>query len=84
MSVFRPVGVAGLGSMPITLVGSIALLLVLLRFISFEVVLSATSNSKREVPMMQTLTDDIRIFLSSVFETIWAIGVGGVVGLLSA
>lgn len=33
--------------------------------------------------MVKTLTARTRIFLSSVFETIWAIGVGGVVGHLA-
>lgn len=34
--------------------------------------------------MVKTLTARTRIFLSSAFETIWAIGVGGVVGHLLA
>lgn len=80
----RPTGVAGLGSIPIALVGSVALLLILLRFISVNVVLPATSNSEKEVPMVKTLTDRTRVFLSSMFETMWAIGVGSVVGHLSA
>ena len=80
----RPTGVVGMGSIPIALVGSVALLIILLRYISVNVVLTATSNSEKEVPMAKTLTVRTRVFLSSIFETMWAIGVGGVVGHLSA
>jgi len=66
------------------LVGSIALLLSLLRFISVNVVLQATSNSKKEVSMVKILTARTRTLVSSIFETMWAIGVGSVVGHLSA
>lgn len=66
------------------LVGSIVLLLILLRYISISVVLSATETCQnREVPMKKTLTAKILVFLGSLYETIWAIGVGSVVGLLS-
>jgi hypothetical protein len=84
MSALRPTGVAGWGSIPLAFVGSIALLLILLRYISVNVVLPATSNSEKEAPMVKALTDRTRVFLSSMFETMWAIGVGGVVGHLSA
>ena len=80
----RPTGVTGWGSIPLAFVGSIALLLILLRYISVNVVLPATSNSEKGVPMVKALTDRTRVFLSSMFETMWAIGVGGVVGHLSA
>ena len=81
---FRPIGVIGGGSIPLAFVGSTALLLVLLRFISLNLVPSANDNSNKEVSMVKTLTARTRIFLSSAFETIWAIGVGGVVGHLLA
>jgi hypothetical protein len=84
LSVLRPIGVVGWGSIPLALVGSVALLLVLLRYVSINVVLPATSNSNKEVPMVKTLTARTRVFLSSIFETMWAIGVGGVVGHLAA
>lgn len=80
----RPTGVVGMGSIPRALVGSVALLIILLRYVSVNVVLTATSNSKKEVSIAQTLTVRTRVFLSSIFETMWAIGVGGVVGHLSA
>lgn len=80
----RPTGVAGWGSIPLTLVGSIALLLILLRYISVNVVLPATSNSEKGVFMVKALTGRTRAFLNSTFETMWAIGVGSVVGHLSA
>lgn len=64
-----------------TLVGSVALLLVLLRYISINLILSGQNNIK-EVSMAKTLTARTRVFLSSIFETTWAIGVGGVVGHL--
>ncbi len=34
--------------------------------------------------MVKTLNARTRVFLSSIFETLWAIGVGGVVGHLLA
>lgn len=80
----RPTGVVGMGSTPIALVGSVALLIILLRYISVNVILLANSNSEKEVPMAKTLTVRTCVLLSSIFETMWAIGVGGVVGHLSA
>jgi hypothetical protein len=68
---------------PVALVGSAALLLLLLRYISLNLVPSGRTNIK-EVSMDKTLTARTRAFLSSLFETSWAIGVGGVVGHLSA
>lgn len=65
------------------LVGSVALLLVLLRYTSIMLAPSGQPNNK-EVSMAKTLTARIRVFLSSFFETSWAIGVGGVVTHLSA
>lgn len=82
-SAFRPIGVIGWGSIPLALVGSVALLLILLRYISLNLVLSANDNSEKEVSMVKTLTVRTRVLLSSIFETIWATGVGGVVGHLS-
>lgn len=73
-----------MGSIPIALVGSVALLIILLHYVSVNVILLATSNSKKEVHMAKTLTVRTRVFLRSIFETMWAIGVGGAVGHLSA
>lgn len=73
-----------MGSIPIAIVGSVALLIILLRYISLNVVLPATRSSEKEVPMAKILTVRARVFLSSILETMWAIGVGGVVGNLSA
>ena len=64
------------------LVGSVALLLVLLRYVCIRLIPSGQNNIK-EVPMVKTLTARTRIFFSSALETMWAIGVGGVVGHLS-
>lgn len=83
-SALRPIGVTGWGSIPLALVGSIALFLFLLQYVSVRLVLSANEDSKKEVPMVTTLTARARVFLSSAIETMWAIGVGGVVGHLSA
>lgn len=69
--------------LPVTLVGSVALLLLMLRYLSLRLIPSDQANMK-EVPMAKTLTACIRVFFSSAFETLWAIGVGGVVGHLSA
>ena len=66
-----------------TLVGSVALLLVLLRYASINLIPSDQNNIK-EVSMVKTLTARTRVFLSSIFETTWAIGVGSVVGHLLA
>ena len=66
---------------PLVLVGSVVLLLVLLRYISINLIPTGQNNIK-EVFMDKTLTVRTRIFLSSVFETLWAIGVGGAVGHL--
>lgn len=83
-SAFRPIGVVGGGlAIPVTLVGSVALLLVLLRYASINLIPSDQNNIK-EVSMVKTLTARTRVFLSSIFETTWAIGVGSVVGHLLA
>jgi hypothetical protein len=54
----------------------------LLRYISIRLIPSDQGNIM-EVPMVKTLTARTRIFFSSAFETIWAIGVGSVVVHLS-
>ena len=83
-SVFRPVGVIGGGlTNPVALVGFVALLLVLLRYISISLIPSGQGNTK-EVPMKKTLTVRTRMFFCSALETIWAIGVGSVGGHLSS
>ena len=64
-------------------VGSIAFLLILLRYASIRLSPSA-HDSKKEVSMVKTLTVKTRKLVSSTLETIWAIGVGGVAGHLSA
>jgi hypothetical protein len=68
-------------TIPVALVGSVALLLVLLRYVSIRLIPVGQNNIK-EVSMVKTLNARTRIFLSSVFESMWAIGVGGVVGHL--
>lgn len=70
-------------AIPVALVGSVALLLVLLRYISINLISSDQDNIK-EVSMAKTLTVRTRVFFSSFFETTWAIGVGGAVAHLSA
>ncbi|RLA43475.1 MAG: hypothetical protein DRR42_21670 [Gammaproteobacteria bacterium] len=80
-SAFSPIGVVGGGSIPLAFVGSIALLLILLRYVSIRLVPLANDNSEKEVPMVKTLTARTRIFLSSSFETLWAIGLSSVAGL---
>lgn len=81
MSEFRPIGAVGGGSIPPAIVGSIALLFILLRYVSIRLVPLANENSDKGVFMVKTLTARTRIFLSSAFETIWAIGVSSVAGL---
>lgn len=62
------------------LVGFIVLLIVL-RFFSLKLVLSDNDSNTKEAKMKKTST--ARIMVSSVLETVWAIGVGGIVGQLS-
>ena len=63
-------------------VGSIVLLLVLLRYISIKMISSNQDNIK-EVPMKITLNARIQTFISSLLETGSAIGVGIVAAHLS-
>lgn len=82
MSVFRPMGALGGGvTLPVLLVGSVAFLLVLLRYVSIRLIPMGQDNIK-EVSMGKTLKARSRVFLSSVFESLWATGVGGIVGHL--
>ena len=81
-SVFRPIGVIGGGEIPMAFVGSIVFLLVLLRYVCIRLSPSAQNNI-REVPMGKTLTVKARELSSTVLETIWTIGAGGVAGHLS-
>jgi len=78
-STLRPIGVVGGGSIPLAIVGSIALLLTLLHYVSSRLV-SLVNEYNKEVSMVKTLTARTRVFLSSTFETIWAIGVSSVTG----
>lgn len=79
----RPIGVIGGGlTIPVAIVGSVALLLFVLRYVSIRLISSDQDNIK-EVAMDKTLKARTRIFLSSMVESIWATGVGGVVGHLS-
>ena len=80
-SVFWPIGGIGQGSIPLAFVGFVAFLLILLRFFSLKLVLSASDNSIKGVPMKKTST--VRIFVSSILETMWVTGVSSVVGHLS-
>lgn len=83
MSVLRLIGEIGQGSIPWTLVGSVALFFVFLRYLSIQLASTTTLDKKQEVPMEQTLIARTRIFFSSLFETMWATGVGCVAGHLS-
>jgi len=82
-SVFRPIGALGGGGIPIAFVGSIAFLLILLRYVSIRLSPTAQDNIK-EVSMAKTLTVKALVLISTVLETIWAIGAGSVAGHLSA
>lgn len=70
-------------ALPVALVVSVVLLLVLLRYISINLISSDHHNNK-EVSMAKTLTARTRVLFSSILETTWAIGVGGAVAHLSA
>ena len=80
---FRLIGGVGQGSIPWMFVGSMALLLFLLRYLSQMLVLSFNDGSNKEVPMVKTLIARTQVLFSSVLETIWAIGAGNIGGHLS-
>lgn len=76
-------GEIGQGSIPWAFVGSVALIFVLIRYVSIQLVLSTTADINEEVSMAKTLKARTRILFSSVFETTWATGVGYAAGHLS-
>ncbi len=80
---FRLIGGIDQGSIPWMFVGSIALLLCFLRYLSQILALSINVISYKEVPMAKAIYVRTQVFLSSMFETIWAIGVGIIGGHLS-
>ena len=69
-----------MGSIPYMFVGFIAFLLISLRYASIRFIPLVNESSKKEVSMVKTFTAKTRIFLSSVLETIWALGVSSVAG----
>ena len=79
----RLIGEIGQGSIPWAFVGSMALIFVLLRYVSIQLASSTTADKYREVSMVKTLKARARILLSSTFETSWAAGVGYAAGHLS-
>lgn len=76
-------GEIGQGSIPWAFVGSVALIFVLIRYVSIQLVLSTTADNSEEVSMVKTLKARARILFSSVFETTWATGVSYAAGHLS-
>ena len=80
--VFRSAGVVCWGSIPYVIVGFIAFLIVL-RVLSLILVSSNNSNMKKEGSSMEKAEKKTKIVTSVVLETIWAIGVGIIVGQLS-
>ncbi|SHJ45303.1 hypothetical protein SAMN05519226_2128 [Cycloclasticus pugetii] len=64
-------------------VGSVAFLLILLRYVYIRLGPSGQYNIK-EVSMVKALTVKAHALFSSILETIWAIGASGVSGHLSA
>ncbi len=83
ISVFRLIGGIGQGSFPWMCVGFIALIFVLLRYLSIRLASTTTVDKNKEVPMGQTLLANTYTFFSSLLETVWAIGVGYIAGHLS-
>lgn len=79
--VFRPIGVASVGSIPISMiVGFIAL--AILRFFSLMYVLLDSNENCKESKMEKTKVTTVKqkvkvigLFMSSGIETIWAIGI---------
>ncbi len=83
MSALRLIGGIGQGSIPWMFVSSIALLFFLLRYLSHMLVLSFNDNSIKEKPMVKTLIARVQVFLSSILETVWALGASNIGGHLS-
>ena len=77
-------GFVSWGSIPLTCVGFVAVLfaLLFLRILSHCSAPSVGHNGAKEVAMEKTI-DRIRLSFSFLFETMWAIGVGGVAWSLS-
>ena len=63
-------------------VGSVVLMLFLLRYVSIRLIPS-DQDSTKGVSMVKTLKARSRIFLSSIVESLWATGFGAVAGHLS-
>ncbi len=84
VNAFRSVGVVGDGSLtiPMTVVASVAFLLIMLRYLTI-ILMPSNQDSMKEVPMEKTLTRCTRIFCCSVVEILCATGVGAVAGHLS-
>ncbi|CAK8724340.1 hypothetical protein KKHLCK_13970 [Candidatus Electrothrix laxa] len=84
INAFRSVGVIGDGSLtiPMTVVGSVAFLLIMLRYLSI-ILIPSNQDSIKEMPMEKTLTRCTRVFFCSVVGSLEAIGVGVVAGHLS-
>ncbi|GAB7261926.1 hypothetical protein DZJ_22240 [Dickeya ananatis] len=66
---------------PVALFGSVAFLLIMLRYVSIRLIPMGQDNIM-EGAMIKTLNARTRVFLSSLVESMWAAGVGGVVGHL--
>ncbi|WP_345855191.1 hypothetical protein, partial [Shewanella algae] len=64
-------------------VGSVALIFVLLRYVSIQLASTTTAGKNKEVSMVETFMARTRILFSSVFETTWAAGVSYAAGRLS-
>lgn len=73
--------VGGGVAIPMTLVGSVVLIVVFLRYVSIALVHSIQGGIK-EVSMVKKLNVRSMILLSSLFESSWAIAVGCVAGHL--
>ena len=80
--VFRPIGVAGVGSIPTYMIVSF-IALTILRFLSLIYVLLDNNNinceeskmKKTKVTTIKQMAKLIGLFFSSIIETVWAIGV---------
>lgn len=81
MYVFRPLGVASLGSIPYMLFEFIAFLIIL-KFLSLKLVLDDNYDIKEKGNYMKK-TKTLKVVIDSILETSWAIGVGSIVGQLA-
>jgi len=78
-SVFRPTG-ASIGVVGLASYIMMFFSLVFLRYASAKILVSG--NEKKEVSMEKEIEEGVHIFLSTLLESVWALGIGIMAGHL--